>query len=524
MNNSDVEILEEVELLDFNKPKKSKVIKKTIIIAVLLVLIISISGITIGLILPRKNSNTSKITFFIKNQNNLYAIFDNYGNKLSDFIYKEKNDFIHDTALVCDNNGKYAIISSSGNIIINSEKYNSIERKKGIYIARDFNDIYILDSKGKEKFKINEKDIIYTAVEDVAILKSKNKYLIINYDGDILLEMKINENKGKPILDSKNEYLIVYYNDNNYIINLNSKKIIQTIKENQRYCISDINDNDSNKIIIYSCIINPAEEAKYNYKVINNGKLSIEKNSNDLANLRFLENNILYSTNKNKYLLDSDGKEKLQIENIQFIDKDNFAKVTEEGINIYVDNEVKTKTNCKYLSTSYADRNIYLLENCNTSDNNSYFTYYDKNGKKIGKNNYYKAKPFDENDRAIVSEDNNNYYLIDNKGNSIGERYHEIEKVDNYYIGINTDISKLYDKEGNILAKGNSISKKDFINYSILLIRKNKKYILYNAENQEKIATLKSVPILEDNYFIIKDKNIIKYYSYLDGNMFYKTT
>ena len=147
-----------------------------------------------------------------------------------------------------------------------------------------------------------------------------------------------------------------------------------------------------------------------------------------------------------------------------------------------------------------------------------------KDGKKIGKKNYMRATTFDDNGRAIVSEDGRHYYIIDTKGNPVGEQYRMIERIDNYYIGINTDISRLYDSEGNVLVKGNSIVKKNFVNYSVLLVRKKKKYSIYNTETKEKLITLKSVPILEDNYFIVKENKEIKYYSYLNGNMFYSTT
>ena len=525
MNNSEVELLEEVEVLDIdNQPKKHRKIKKVVLVIILLV-IFSIGGITLSIKFFRKNTKLETNSFFIKNNDNLYAIFDNYGNKLSDFIYRQKDKFIHNSSLVCDNSGMYSIISNTGKTIVEPGKYTLIERKRGVYIARNLEGIYILNSKGKEVRKIKEGDISFSAVEDVGILKNKDKYLIINYDGDTLVEIEMVKNKEKPILDYKDGYLIVYYNNVNYIINVDKKEVVHKIEENQRYCISDVNKTDTNKVIVYTCIINPTDEIKYNYKVIDNGKVSIEKDSNDLSNLRFSDNSMLYSTNENVYLLDDNGKEKIKVENIQYIDNNNYAKINENTtIDIYVDNDIKTQTDCKYITDNYAVNNIYLLEKCGTAKSAGYYAYYTKEGKKIGKKNYSRATPFDENGRAIVSDDNSHYYIIDTKGNSIGEQYRMIERIDNYYVGINTDVSRLYDADGNVLIKGNSIVKKKFVNYSVLLVRNKKKYSIYNTDTKEKIVTLKSVPILEDNYFVVKDKKEIKYYSYATGDIFYSTT
>ena len=99
-----------------NKSKNSK----KVILIFLAILIIILCVIAFFYLKKDKNKNletdiTSSNVFFIKNEDNKYALFNDDGEQLTEFIFTSIDDFVNGTSLVRKDDA-YGIIDSKGNM------------------------------------------------------------------------------------------------------------------------------------------------------------------------------------------------------------------------------------------------------------------------------------------------------------------------------------------------------------------------------------------------------------------------
>jgi len=169
---------------------------------------------------------------------------------------------------------------------------------------------------------------------------------------------------------------------------------------------------------------------------------------------------------------------------------------------------------------------IYLLnvyDNCACSSYQYGYEYYDDNGSKLFEKVFKEAKEFDENDRAIVSDDGIKYYLINKEGKRVSEYYSRVRNMGDYY-AVGNETTKF---SGIIDANGKTILEYSYSDYYITQVN-NKyysvfettegKYMIYDLDKKLELAVLNSFPDFSEHYIESRKDG---YYLY-NGKMIYK--
>lgn len=477
-------------------------------------------------------------TFFLSDNKGNYAIFNKSGRKITDFVYKNVSDFANGSAKVSNMKGETTIVSSSGKDLVKYGTCRYLYKQGALYECVDekYNSTY-LDSKGRKILEgSNFQLLTISSNRSYSIIKDKKakKFVIYNYNGKVITSIPFGDNSNaNPDMEYNGNYDYIYYNGVNYIFDFSKSKLLLSFKDdnNNRYCIRHIN-KENGDMIAGTCGSGNKDSGVYKY--IKNNKVIYTKKAKYTGDLVFAGNNVIFKNGKD-YLLDDKGNEVVETYQASYKDYKNYAKVTEEGVNIYVDSKLKETVKCRGIKSGYSKYGIYALNHCTgLGDNNS--IYVDSNGKKLGNNSYRITEMFDDNGYGVVSSEYGKYYLIDLKGNRISGKYADtdsgvrvfpIEGTKNTYLLVENGSKTLF-KVVNSKVVDNSVIKSKNIttnrNNDVIyaIIEKDSKYIVKNIENYKDIATLDKKPSFNKGYFTVYNNGVTEYYSYNTGKMFYK--
>lgn len=474
-------------------------------------------------------------SFFIKNDEGKYALFNDEGKKLTDFEFTEVNSFINGATIVENEIDEVGIINDEGKMVVAFGKYKSIYAKSGLYKVTDeeYNS-YLLDSNGKQLEKMNDKDLItYLGESTYSILQTQNEYKVLNYKGDVLVSFKRVENeKDEPKTSSEDEYVSIFYNNKNYIVDVIKNKKVIDFESQKHFCVKEINENDNSQIILNSCVSWLESQDTIDYRLIDNGKLLYEKNKEECSNLYFDGKLVMCNSSDGKYILDKKGNKSENIQSYAYIDDENYAKQTDgsfNGVDFYVKGELKKHIDCLSLSDKeYVETEIYKLgtyysSKCGTTSGT--YQLFKKDGSLLTDTKYRSIGDFDDNNLSIVTEDREKYYLINTAGEKISSDYDKIRTTtSNYYIATNSDdVQILLDSKGKELVRGLSISVTKFDDkYYATIKNSDTEYVVYNVSKAKQIVTVSSNPKIYENYFTVIKDGKTQYYSYNNGKMFYE--
>lgn len=519
-----------------NKPEK----KKNIVAALLIIFgVIAIVFGLISLLFGNKgNTNLKKgeDAFFLSDSKGNYAIFNKSGKKITDFVYKNVSDFANGSAKASNMKGEETIVSSSGKDLVKYGTCRYLYNQGALYECVDekYNSTY-LDSKGRKILEGSNFQLLSTSSSrPYSIIKDKKakKFVIYNYNGKVITSIPFADNGDtNPVEKYTDNYDYIYYNGVNYIFDFSKSKLLLSFKDdnNNKYFISHINkENGDMAVVAYGIGNKDSGVCKY----IKNNKVIYTKKAKYTCDLTFDGNNVIFDK---KYLLDDKGNEVVETYQASYKDYKNYAKVTDEGVNIYVDSKLKETVKCKGIKSGYSKYGIYALNHCTgLGDNNS--IYVDSNGKKLGNNSYRIADMFDDNGYAVVSSEYHKYYLIDLKGNRISGKYadtdsgiivYPIEGTKNTYLLVENESKTLFKVVNSKVVDNSVIKSKDITtnkNNDVVyaIIEKDSKYIVKNLENYKDVVTLDKKPSFNKEYFTVYNNGVTEYYSYNTGKMFYK--
>ncbi len=532
----------------FNNEKK---LGFKLLISILIILTLVILGI---LLINGSNNNdidtNIDTAFFIKGDNSEHALFNINGERLTDFIYKKVWDFYQGSALVLDNNNKYGIISTTGEILVDFENYDTVEDSDSFFTAKKSNQQYILNRQGKVVLDLKNKSMDDVNISGSHIILDLGKQVqIINNDGKVILgiskkssnekvETKVYEYKDGDIEFS---YLTIFYNNKNYVLidkNQNTKLIGNF--DGKEYCIK-VSTDDGNKVIMAEC-----ENATSNFKGIYNNKI-YNVDENCIAFSKINHNDLTCIGNDgHEYLLNDNYNIGMDLSKSVYKNKNAYAVRNEKGgVDFHYNGKVKTVNDISLLFpreirvNSYDDvyksfeqdlENNYKISIIDKENNTNKMVLYNLKGERL-KSLYSN----DKNGNYIVVE-NNLYYLYNEENQKITDGYYTILFESSFYKatkrtnGLNYKYGVL-DKDGKLIVpceySSINISKKSNINIATLI---NEDIItLYNLNENKKIITIDikdyiSFDIANDKYISLTDNNRkTKYYSYLTGNLFYET-
>ena len=532
---------------NFNIEERSKKGNKSIILIVIAIIVVLFAGALIFLkINSGKNSGksleeslTSSNSFFLKKSDGLYALFNLDGKQLTDYTFKSVSDFVNGAAKVTNKDEQPGVISTSGKMIINYGICKYLHQEGPFYncVDEEYND-NVMDSSGKTILKGKDLEITsfigeyqYAIIED----ENANKYTVYDYKGNALASFAVADDSDvdSPSANSEGNYVSIFYNNKNYIFDVAKSKLVLSFADKQHFCVNKVNENNSDEFILNACSSWNSSVDEYAYKLVRNGKVVYTKTSKSSGNLYFEGDNVILSDDF-EYVLDAQGNNALKISYTIFKDYKNYIKQADgilNGAELYVDGQLKEKIKCDNIQGGYAKHGVYLLDHCSGyGDGSKMYIKYD--GTRINDKTYKRAYEFDKNGYAVVSDDTQNFYVINLKGekvsgnystNSSAEKIYAIDGADNLYCGTNEDgTESIFEINGDKLVTGKNINTEVSNGTVYAIIENDSGYTILDLKKKKDIITVDTKPTTYPKYFTISKNSKTQYYSYTTGKMFYE--
>lgn len=532
---------------NYNATDNNKKSKKNIILIVIAIVVVLLIGV---LVFKKFNSGnnseksleeslTSSNSFFLRNSDGLYALFDLDGKQLTDYNFKSASDFVNGAAKVTNKDEQPGVISTSGKMIINYGTCKYLHQEGPFYncVDEEYND-NIMDSSGKTILKGKDLDVTsfigeyqYVIIED----ENAKKYTVYDYKGNALTSFAVADDSDvdSPSASSEGNYVSIFYNNMNYIFDVSKSKLVLSFADKQHFCVNKVNENNNDEFTLNACSSWYSSVDEYVYKLVRNGKVVYTKTSKSSGNLYFEGDNVIFSDDY-KYVLDDQGNNALKISYTIFKDYKNYIQQADgilNGAELYVNGQLKEKIKCDNIQGGYAKHGVYLLDHCNGyGDGSKMYIKYD--GTRINDKTYKRAYEFDKNGYAVVSEDTQNFYVINLKGekvsgnystNNTAEKIYAINGTDNLYSGTNEDGTKsIFEINGDKLVTGKKINTEVSNGIVYAIIENDDGYTIRDLKKKKDIITVDTKPNTYPKYFTISKDSKTQYYSYTTGKMFYE--
>lgn len=483
------------------------------------------------LLLSGCSSKQPENTFMITRDNELYALYNQSGEKLTTYQYKTFKEIDGVGYIVTNKDDQVGLISLEGDEIIAFGEYETLESTdQMIYATKK------ITTKEDDKSKTNtsafvndnlyvlnkEGEVIYSASKDVGIFKS-----------------------GLPVIHTNDEY-IVLYQEGEVLVKGNEAITVAERYQNSSCIVVGY----SNQSVVYD-FLNDGEEAETT-TIKAKGIFHIRA-LDEISNKGI----VLYDqTNKKLVYIDREShsidQKDVQATKIYYDEKNNIVLENGDNIYIYTPGQPIVKMGSYYLSGTqyivrsksvYGPHEIYKdgkkvgeLENCQIypsacliqsdifpvyiKDNG--FKYYNFDKKCVIDKSYLEADPFDSNERAIVRASEDGYSLIDNSGQLITKSYYaSIKYIGSSYYAVYNEEGKfgIIDKDGQEIFPVEYTNLPDGVitvynerNYMIL--GKNGRSYVYDIEDDmEEIFSVEGEVVLDQKgYFIVGNE----YYTF-DG-------
>ena len=512
------------QIADAKTKTKSKS-KKPFIICAVVAAILAIIGIIIAVICnnnldpsdPRASLSYSK-SFFIFDHGK-YTLWNADGNRLTEDEYDNHSDFIAGYAYVYKDK-QPGIIDENGNVSVEFGKYGSITAKGGLYLAQDGNTktYQVLTGNGSVIQEGEDLEISTSnSSSPFAVIESKEKVNVYTCNGNLITSIDVTNDKESVKLSSSNDFGSFHYGNQNVIFDARNNNTLATFEDDSSYRFDSVSDDRS--IIILE---------KYNdsdkYKLLANGQLY------DLDELKYysitMNNNVIgYDNYSELALLNNDYKIERRVSTyLDLKDTNNFAyRNKDRAVEIWQNGEkIKTIDNADIAANGILFENYYAIEEGDKAN------FYNLDGS-VAFNHDFKDiySLFDENHHAIVSDEENKYYLIDTSGNQVGDyTARHISSRDGGY--------EFRNDEGNYAVADETLSWISDYKYESLYHRstavgrnlwtgrlENDNYDLIDVENHKNIVEDINIQSVYENYFTAKnDDGVLEYYT-LDGKHFY---
>jgi len=456
------------------------------------------------------NQKTS--TFMITRDEKLYALYNNKGEDLTDFDFKsyiEVKDFGYIVTDVSDNicfidlegdqivfYGVYKTLEPTDHMLYatkevakedaekkeettekTSKKSTKTTKKKDE--AKDlfvYDNLYVLNDKG---------DVLYEASQDVGILKSglpiikrADIYTVLKGSGQELYIGKdvvsfAYEQDGVIIVGYDQGVHFYYENDENekknFDIQLDVKGDYRILAVGEKAAI--INDEKNHSMIYINL-----EDHSYEVNTIQVDKAEIEDNN-------------IYLYNEGTRYAYSPKQEPIELKSYYASSTTYLVRSTDiygpHGVYKYGKKVADLKDIQLYPVSEKINSEIFPVY---VRDKG--YQFYNFDGKKAIEKYYIEAQPFDENNRAIVKEDDKGYVLIDDKGQKMNENvYHAIKYIGGSYYAVynETGIFGILNQDGEEVLPIEYISfpKQAVVQYEgyhYLILNKNGRSYVYDIE------------------------------------------
>ena len=511
--------------------KTNKKSKTGLIVGIIVALALIIIGVIVALLClkqPDQSDPTAKLdyskSFFIYDDGK-YTLWNADGKRLTEDEYQNQSDFLGGYAMV-KKDDKYGIIDESGRMSVDFDKYGAIRAAGGLFVAsgKDSAEQFLITGSGKV-LETND-DLGFYAPSSSAgfvVVTVGDKVRVYNYAGTLMVETdKLGEEEDDEEEDesdafSLHDFGVFYYGNKNWVFDTRDGKLLATF-DGKKYSL-DSNSDDRSIVLL------DEYEDGEGCKLIVDGKLY---DLNETKNYGLTDNNqvIGYDNYDELALLGDDYKVAKRVSTyVQLKDTNNYAEEKNEGgVTIYHNGQAVKEfgEDAEIPISGLVYNDLYAISE------DDKIKFYNLDGSVAFNKQFEDIDVLsNKNHHAIVSEKNDEYYIIDASGNRVGDV-------------VASDISyskggyKAEDAEGKyaILDKnGNRVT--DF-KYTDLYYRiVAEPYNLWTAKREDGNVDVIDVDskriVLEDvsidsfyeNYFTIEKENgDIEYYTF-GGKLFY---
>ncbi len=510
-------------MMNYNGTPSSTKKKKVWILFFVILVVLVIVGFYVWKKTSVRKSNYTFDTlmntdsFFLKNKDGAYALFDESGKKITDFQFSKVGEFYGGTTVVTNLEGKNAIIREDGSYLVDFTE-DTITNYYSLFLIRPKDDslVRLINYEGKEL--LEEEIIRVTSFEDSSVFvvsSGDENVTIMNYNGDRIDQLSKNNFIKSPIV--KNGNVTLATSEKTYLYNVDTgKKIYET---DGTYCLSK---NVTTGFVLSSC---SSPDSVRTYKTIKDNKELHSIGKAICSAIEVMEdgNFICKNANDNAYhFINANGSIQKDIVAGYHNSKDYVIK-NGTSLTFYVDNKERYHVSCatidKTVENGYIVKN-YTYGECSKSKGGEAF--YNRAGEQVSES-FYHATEWDDNNMAIVSNKAGNYYLINANYEKVSRDYRSIAVVDtlymvmdenrNYHL-INSKQKELEQGFKNYRQIERGIGKENYV----ALIYQDK-FVLYNSTTGDKVSENSGNNInLYEHYYKIDDG----YYSYETGKQFYK--
>lgn len=510
------------------KDNKKIIIIVCIAIVALLAIIFGIKG------LLSKNSTdksvfdedfdiTESYTFLIKSQdNNKYALFNSEGKQLTEYILTESETKFYNHAMLIENEeGAEAIINDSGKFVVEFGKYNEIFRYGAIFRAEKNDKTYLINSKGKV-IKVFEDYVdidTYFSTNEIILVNNLKKYYVIDYEGDIIYTFDEVADAKSPSISYEEGILTLFYNNENYIINIDSNKMLLKISDDTQLCVNST-DGTGKSFVLHSCTNWYTNTERDKYVIVNNGKVSYEfENDGECKSVTYDNKVLKCYTDDARYFIDTKGKKlyDFDITNAAYNTSKNFAITKDNKVEFYKNGKLVNIVEATLSSTGFREEGNYVLKI------DGIYQLFNESGKQIG-NNSFKSINSNYGKYHYGKIEDDKYTFIPSNGKTTETFYRINNAVGQYYsVKITEDTYGVADA-----TTGKNIVPEISSEYKIN--KKGKNYIatsnvdgvttIYNLETKKELIKTDNEVSLNTYYFKVLNNGVEEYYTYSTGKKF----
>ncbi len=458
--------------------------------------------------------------FFLSNEEGLYALFQESGEQLTDYLFSSTDTFYGGVTRVQNEKGEYALLNQRGKFLLNfSDRY----------LYRYYSLYKIAGDEGKKDILLNYRGK-QTLEEKVISVNNFSSYALylVQILGDVEKKrVRVYDYTGKKIdtLDADNYsiseevihgYVTLSTAEKTILYNVNEGKKVTTLEG--KYCVSNATEDT---VLLSSCAYFNEEDQDRNYKVVKDGKerYTLEK---DTCQATLTDKGEIVCKGTDSFYRFVDSKGKIGKEKATaYLDSKNYVVIEDNNATFYEKGKKKKTASCLAYSATTEDGYImqsYPYGECK-NEKTGYF-YYNKKGEKKSER-YLSATIFDENGLAIVSKESGSYYLINRDFKKVSNEYSRIRAVNGFYLVYRDDKYQLIDKKEKVLEEGikdytTSVALKS--EEAFIGLIKDDEVVVYNMTKKKKVGEAKGTSIVLMNHYYVVGK---EYYSYLNGKSFY---
>lgn len=470
-----------------------------------------------------KNSPSYSSAFFIY-ANGGYSLWNKDGVRLTPDTYDDKSNFIGGYAYVKKGN-EYAILSETGVMTMEFGKISRvINAYAGLFLVEDNSGARML-IKGKGDVLLTGDNLSVDAANNTAaflVAELDNNYYVYNYAGKLVMQFaKANDDESVKLSSSK-DFALVYYNGSNLLFDARTGQQL-ALFEADRYSIDDVTEDRSMVLL-----------AKYDdddggeYKLATNGKLydlnekmfyGLVRNSNMLVGFDDSYDKVA--------LLDSEFKVVKEVPaDVAIKDVNNFVAMNEDGVIEVCQNGNMTKSlgEGKLASGVLAGVDLYAIR---LGEGGKYGFYHLDGSFAFGEyEDVYGL--FNKFHHAAVSDDGDNYYLVDANGRRLNDvNFRRMYTYDNSYLVTNEDGKRAIMATDGAMVTGfdytEAYNRSVAVDHEIWSLKKEaNKYDVVDVTAQNKfILTDVNTYDFSANYFVVKNSDDKKEFYTYSGLKFY---